>query len=531
MGTLNNTVSYEEQQKLFNAAKDGNKTSFWKLFDLYKDDVFCKLPIPKRFYNAHCRDDLIHSAGVIACEDIGKAESLHSFPGWLYTVALHVLYKILEEIDRTAETWISLYDLFSYDDLPDNDPAKDVVRACCNKEGIENLHRCIHELSKEEQMIIKARYFLGLNDTKAAEFLRTSEYPEFRTINRKTFARRCDALVEQLRIRLIRRGNFCVPFMAFSSFLKLFGPPHSSIAEPTFAATILGGVKWLGAQIISPLLWFMALLICGTSSLKTMLHQTNDIPLRFWLIKRLFLGYCGVILIPIILILGYYLFYLFLPDTLSYRFKNDLSFTFAAGIMLMVFIIFSVLSFIQYTKVRSGKTEIKVAEINERKQSLFKTFLYTSLVTGTVILCFLCFFVLKLYRLWEPDPYTIHHKDVVDIAISILFYLGYHIFAVMTFWKMVAEVEVISPAILLEHGRKTAIWCFTVTCIGFSVISFAVQPLCNRTISHFEMIIMLLYGAWWSIVCIWNYRKGPRWLPVILSIILQYFLLVVASCF
>ena len=77
MGTLNNTVSYEEQQELFNAAKDGNKTSFWKLFDLYKDDVFCKLPIPKRFYNAHCRDDLIHSAGVIACEDIGKAESLH----------------------------------------------------------------------------------------------------------------------------------------------------------------------------------------------------------------------------------------------------------------------------------------------------------------------------------------------------------------------------------------------------------------------------------------------------------------------
>ena len=524
------TETTRDERELFTAAKAGDRDAFWLLFNRCKDQAAAGISLPRRFTNVYSRDDIIHQAGIEACRDIAQVRDLNSFPHWLRQIMLHLLYKMLEKIDRSAINWSSFSETYEIGMIEEKNGGHDVLKSLCDQEGIECLHRLIDELPVNDQMILKAYYFLGLNYKEEAEFLRFGDIAEFRTIDEKTVSRRNKAILARLGLRMKGHRDYLVPFVTLDSLLKIFGPKSTTIAEPTLLSSVGLGIKWLCSTMVLPLLWLTALFIAGNTGIRSLVQETSGTCSRVWLIKRMFTVYSLVILNPAFMMFSQWLSVYLYPG-MSREARGVLG----SGIMAVWFLgiaVFLLVSWLQFRRLERFPGEVgslSVDAISDLRRSLLRRIKREATITGALIIASLIFFGFGFFNPGNNSIMEIIRRDFLHFLILFVFWLGYHLQMTWTVLQMARKVEEVYPPVYLERGRKTAIWLFTAACIVVMIIPILLQPFSGHTISMFDWITLTVFGLWWIAVVIRNIIKSPAWGPVFTAIVLQYLVLIVAA--
>ena len=526
--STNNSDTYEELQVLFTTAKNGNQDAFNDLFVHYKDEVAVRIHPPKRFRSQYTIDDIINESFLKAVRSFHNVQNLDSFPRWLYVIMVHTLIDMLKKIDKSFPNWSSVIEYIDIEYLIASKMSPDILEILSQDSEFQFLQLIVDELPETEQLIVKTRFDLGMTFEEEAEFLRETDIPELQTINGKTVSRKLNVILASLKIKMQKHCGIFIPMGQFTTFLRSFGPELPQTVAPTIGTVILGGLKWLSSLIVLPLLGITALLVCGNRGIRSMLQQTNDIESRLWLIRRLFWGYCGVILLPVSLVLLHLLFDQILLIQLAPRLRTYIGSVSIFALLGVGACFYTVMSYCQYSKISKSPFGWSLPEVVIKKLSLKKLITNISVLIGLGIIAFVAYFSFCHTHI-NILPSRLAHKDIADFCFVLFFYLGYHSLTVLTFQKMVQECEITSPADFVERGRIKSIWYFTIASICVMVLPFILQVFDNHTISFFDRVTMSVFSLWWIAICFWNYVAGARWWPVIITLLLQQVILYIVA--
>ena len=143
------------------------RETFARLYDEYLDKVFRY--IQYRVNSTHLAEDLTSSVFEKALVNFGKYSSDRaSFSTWLFSIARNVVIDHYR-VNRKRQT-VSLEEVTAQSSS-DLSPEEEVER----EDERERLNRCLAELSKKEQEIIRLKFGAELNNRQIGKMLGLSE--------------------------------------------------------------------------------------------------------------------------------------------------------------------------------------------------------------------------------------------------------------------------------------------------------------------------------------------------------------------
>ena len=149
---------------ILHKAKDGQQTAFTEIYELYFKKIYRF--IFYRVSHKEVAEDLAEEVFLKAFSKIASVNKAEAFEGWLYQIARNLVIDYyrqkrstvpLEEIENTLEYETNVVEIF---DLSQEQ---------------KTLLTLIKELSAEQQVIIKLKFFEELDNVAISELLNKSE--------------------------------------------------------------------------------------------------------------------------------------------------------------------------------------------------------------------------------------------------------------------------------------------------------------------------------------------------------------------
>lgn len=190
-----------EQAKIINAAKNGDKQAFERLYADYRDRLH--LFVLKNVGSRETAEDIVSETFLDAMKNIGSLKTDEAFGAWLYSIAYRKCIRHGEDNARTAHFESEEEQEIAIADSRLNDPIELPEDYAVNRQRREQLKAIIDGLTPETRSAVILYYY---NEQSVKEVAKTLGISESAAAKRLFDARRkIKAKVETL----MKSGSFC----------------------------------------------------------------------------------------------------------------------------------------------------------------------------------------------------------------------------------------------------------------------------------------------------------------------------------
>ena len=149
---------------LLTQAKNGQESAFAEIYDLYFKKIYRFIFF--RVSHKEVAEDLAEEVFLKAFSKINSINKNRSFEGWLYQIARNLVI----DYYRQKKTTVSLEEIENIVEYESN-----LVDTINLDQQQKTLLKLIKELTSEQQVIIKLKFFEDLDNEEIAEALQKSE--------------------------------------------------------------------------------------------------------------------------------------------------------------------------------------------------------------------------------------------------------------------------------------------------------------------------------------------------------------------
>lgn len=512
----------DDLKKSFVAAQTGDAEAYAWLFDHRMRSKI--LPsLKKRYYYLSFSDweDLYQDVFMISWPKLSRVEEYDQLDGWLWGIAnVRIFMKFTKdkkEREKVSQKYANSGVLLDTSE-------KSFYRIDAENEHkilIEYLLKAIESLPADDRILVEGHCFGSLT------------YKELALaggIASDTVKYRLKRIKRQLR-RQIEKENFGMPApcaLLLDQLFRSFG----SMSSPSLEAAAGGGAvlrfsaflkSFVGVFGVIPMsiLWLTSVFLIGSKGLFHLADSVRHTKDRLWATRKLFCGYCGLILFPMIL----FVLMQHLPPLLPGDWAESERNAFCAWSILGA----GVLSFVFYALgIRFGyrkryncasQKSLTQIELASQKRALSRFIHVGSILLGVAVLGFCLYYLLGLYAWPRYSLAFLLKHNGIPITLGLLCMGGFHLYCWRSFRKALFTMEKNFSASYLSTCQKRSVYFITFACVLFTLyITLVKVILSNHSLTN--ITVFTLYAAAWSVLICWN-RKRRRLVPVFVLLVLM----------